>query len=414
MSSLMIVLGFFVGIFALLALITIHEFGHFIVARLSKAYVYEFSIGFGPRIFVFKGKETWISIRAFPLGGYCSIASDKVDPPKDREDVVVPKERQMDYIARWKRFFFIIAGPLMNLFIALLLFTIIFASTQVKKNDMSYFGAKYDQNKIAYKLIEKEEKKLLKTNKVDINQQYVIWGWTLKDFDTNEFIFDNIFDEPTKCDDKINEISSQQAVDYKKTVYNFIDNLKRSENHKNVQIMFQYKKVDKFSGLALDGYQMGKITEMSSMDRNDNLYYESGQNVGIASPDRFYKSSNEAYLAGWKETFDQSLSIIKSLGMIFTGHFSQLSGPIGIAGQTATMLQSADQFFLYVAMISANLFILNLMFFPPFDGYKVVELFIEMIIRREIPQKYKIIIYTIGGVLFLGLLIAVTIKDFIV
>ena len=57
-ESVTLILGCLVGIVILLTLITIHEFGHFIVAKLAGAYVYEFSVGFGPRIFVIKGKET--------------------------------------------------------------------------------------------------------------------------------------------------------------------------------------------------------------------------------------------------------------------------------------------------------------------------------------------------------------------
>ena len=54
----LIIGAFFLGVFVVLFLITIHELGHFLVAKISGAYVYEFAIGFGPRIFTFKGKET--------------------------------------------------------------------------------------------------------------------------------------------------------------------------------------------------------------------------------------------------------------------------------------------------------------------------------------------------------------------
>ena len=53
-------------------IVSIHEFGHFITAKKSGVYVYEFSIGFGPRLFKFTRKNdvTEYSIRAIPLGGY--------------------------------------------------------------------------------------------------------------------------------------------------------------------------------------------------------------------------------------------------------------------------------------------------------------------------------------------------------
>ncbi|ALD66645.1 M50 family metallopeptidase [Spiroplasma cantharicola] len=409
-SGGMVVLAFFIGIIVMLLLITIHELGHLIVAKIAKAYVYEFSIGFGPRLFVIKGKETWISVRAFPLGGYCSIASDKADPPKDREDEEVPDERKLDYIARWKKMFFILAGPAMNLFVALLLFTTIFASVGVKKNDMTYFGAIYDQNKVAATSILKKEK----DNNIDVNyigQEYIIWGWKMiaKEDDKEVVLFDNICNEPNnlkECDAKINEVNNQKAVSYKKTVYNFIDNLSRSKDKEEVQIQFLYKKVDPYTGIALDAYKKGELTTLTDI--------EPASSIGISAPNRIYKSTAQAYGAGWGETFKASISILEAFGNIFTGKFSNLVGPVGVAKQTATLLSSPEQFFIYVATISANLFILNLIFIPPLDGYRLLENFIEMILRKELPTKYKVVVNATGAILFLLLFIMITIKDFIV
>ncbi|QHX36820.1 RIP metalloprotease RseP [Spiroplasma sp. BIUS-1] len=405
-SGGMVVLAFFVGIIVMLLLITIHELGHLVVAKIAKAYVYEFSIGFGPRIFVFKGKETWVSIRAFPLGGYCSIASDKTDPPSDREDVEVPDERKLDYIARWKKMFFILAGPLMNLSVALLLFTSIFAAIGEKRNDMTYFGSTYTQEGIAAKAIMEKENK---NQKIDINyigQDYVIWGWKMTSGSTT--IFDNICSvaDQDKCNEKINDLDNQKAVDYKKTVYSFINNLPLAKGKDDVKIQFVYKKVDKYSGVALTGYETGIAT--------NPVEFKAGQSVGIAAPNRLYKTTGEAYGAGWGETFKASISILEALGNVFTGKFSNLVGPVGVAKQTATLLQSADQFFIYVATISANLFILNLIFIPPLDGYRLLENFIEMIIRKELPTKYKVVVNTAGAILFLLLFVIITIKDFII
>ncbi|AHI53085.1 RIP metalloprotease RseP [Spiroplasma culicicola] len=404
MSAGMITLGFFVGILILLILITLHEFGHFIIAKLSKAYVYEFAIGFGPRIFVFKGKETWLSIRAFPLGGYCSIASDKVDPPAEREDEIVPKERMMDYIARWKKLLFILFGPLMNLFIAIFLFTTIFAVTQVKPNDMSFYGATYNKDMIAYKLIDQKVNKHSEA-KIEIDQSYVIWGWTL--YSNTEILFDNICQQNnSECGPKINELDNKQAATYEKTVYNFLDHLQLGKDKENVSIKFAFRQVDRFTGKVID--QEVQITEQSTQ-----ADYKGGESIGIAAPTRYFANAGQAYLAGWKETFTQSLTIIKSFGMLFTGNITQLQGPVGVAGQTATMLANGQQFFMYVAMLSANLFILNMIFIPPLDGYKVLETIIEMIIRKELPQKYKIIVYSAGAILFLSLFVLITIFDFI-
>ena len=55
-------------------LIFVHEFGHFILAKMNGVYVYEFSIGMGPRIWGFKKGETDYNIRLIPIGGFCALA----------------------------------------------------------------------------------------------------------------------------------------------------------------------------------------------------------------------------------------------------------------------------------------------------------------------------------------------------
>ncbi|QGS52114.1 site-2 protease family protein [Spiroplasma tabanidicola] len=416
MSTGMFLLGFAIGIISVLVLITLHELGHCLVAKLSGAYVYEFAIGFGPRILTIKGKETWVTIRAFPLGGFCSIASDKVDPPSYREDVEVPKERQMDYIKRWKKLLFLIFGPLMNLFIAIFIFTTIFAVTKAKTDDMSYFGQKFQTDAVAEKLITDKERKDLNDETIVIDQSYAIWGWKLinKQEDKEEVLFNNIDDSnPDLNCPKINEADSLKAANYSTIVYNFIDNLTKLKNEndldnkEDLHIMFSYKKVDKYTGFALNGYQQIKTTDYSTTE----MYSKTQLAVGIMAPTRYYSSGGKAYLAGWEETFKQSFSILKSFGSIFTKGFKNLAGPVGIATQTANMMGTPRTFFTYIAMLSANLFVLNMLIIPPLDGYKTVELLIEMIMRKDLSKKYKIWVYSTGAVLMLALFIGVTLMD---
>ncbi|ARU91445.1 inner membrane zinc metalloprotease [Spiroplasma clarkii] len=405
-ATFTLLLGFFVGIIIILTLITIHEFGHFIVAKLAGAFVYEFSIGFGPKLFTFKGKETWLTFRLLPLGGYCSIASDKVDPPAARADLEIPDERKLDYIKRWKKLLFIIFGPLMNLFVALTIFTLTFAITQSKPNDQNWIGANYSQDKIAWKLLDES------TAKPDANQVYVIWGWQLSN--GSEIVFDNI----SERDDwnelsqkyKINEVGATRSANFLRTATSFnasIADLRQqfAETDVKLNLAFAYKIVNKFSGTTQESDVTW--TRHSSVDE-----YSLGDLVGLAAPTRYFKDSTVAYAYGWSETFNQSISIIKSFGMIFTGRFSSLAGPVGIAGQTAAMFGSAQQFFLYVGMLSANLFILNMVFIPPLDGYKTLEIILEMILRKELPEKYKITVYVIGAIMFLLLFATITVVDF--
>ena len=98
-------------------IVFVHEFGHFFFSKLFGIYVYEFSIGMGPKIFSWKGKgkETVYSIRAIPLGGYCSLAGEGSD-----EDKKLPKERLLQSKPVWQRFLVMFFGAGNNFILAVL------------------------------------------------------------------------------------------------------------------------------------------------------------------------------------------------------------------------------------------------------------------------------------------------------
>ena len=112
-------------------IVAIHEFGHFIFAKLSNIYVYEFAIGMGKKIWGTKkkGGETEFSLRMVPLGGYCMIAGEDV------QDEGVPKDRQMCNKSFFQRFMVLFAGPLNNFilaFVLLLISAFIFGATTTR------------------------------------------------------------------------------------------------------------------------------------------------------------------------------------------------------------------------------------------------------------------------------------------
>ena len=96
-------------------IIFVHELGHFIFAKRSGVFVYEFSLGMGPKIYSFRRKndETIYNIRALPIGGYVAMAGEEIN-----DDEKVPSERKM-YAKPWgKRFWIISAGVILNFIFA--------------------------------------------------------------------------------------------------------------------------------------------------------------------------------------------------------------------------------------------------------------------------------------------------------
>lgn len=98
-------------------IVFVHEFGHFFFAKLFGIYVYEFSLGMGPKIFSKKGKngETTYSIRAIPIGGFCSLAGEGSE-----DDDKLPKDRLLQSKPVWQRFLVMFFGAGNNFLLALI------------------------------------------------------------------------------------------------------------------------------------------------------------------------------------------------------------------------------------------------------------------------------------------------------
>src|SRR6266487_7008120 len=102
------------------AAVTLHEFGHFIVAKLFKIRVETFSFGFGPRLFGKKWGHTDYRVSAIPLGGYVKLCGDESNAPIEGESAPdVPANERFDLRPRWQRILVAVAGPVMNILTAL-------------------------------------------------------------------------------------------------------------------------------------------------------------------------------------------------------------------------------------------------------------------------------------------------------
>jgi regulator of sigma E protease len=117
MPTLTYILAF---IFILGATVVLHEFGHFIVAKLLKIRVETFSVGFGPRLFGKKWGDTDYRVSAIPLGGYVKLGGDDSNAPIEGEGAKdIPPEQMFNLRPRWQRILVALAGPAMNILTAL-------------------------------------------------------------------------------------------------------------------------------------------------------------------------------------------------------------------------------------------------------------------------------------------------------
>jgi len=112
-------------IFVIGLLVFIHELGHFVVAKLNGMYVYQFVLGFGPKILKYQGEETTYAISLFPLGGFVDLREDESDPTNERS-FASKKPIQ--------RLVVIIAGVIMNFILAYVLIVGIFMTEPLPTN----------------------------------------------------------------------------------------------------------------------------------------------------------------------------------------------------------------------------------------------------------------------------------------
>jgi len=109
-----------VAVLLFLILIIIHEFGHFIAAKLLGVRVNEFAVGFGPKLFGRKIGETNYAFCLFPLGGYCAMEGEE----ENSQD-----ERAFCNKSAWRRFLIVVMGAVFNLILGLIIVAIILAPT---------------------------------------------------------------------------------------------------------------------------------------------------------------------------------------------------------------------------------------------------------------------------------------------
>lgn len=112
---------YLIAVLLFLVLIIIHEFGHFIAAKLMGVRVNEFAVGFGPKLFSFQGKETKYAVNLVPLGGYCAMEGEDEESNDDRAFCNKPA---------YKRFVIVVMGALFNLLLGLIIVAIILAPSK--------------------------------------------------------------------------------------------------------------------------------------------------------------------------------------------------------------------------------------------------------------------------------------------
>lgn len=398
-------------IFLLGFLITIHELGHFTVAKLCKVKVNEFAIGFGPTIWKKQGKETKYALRLIPLGGFVSM---------EGEDEASEDARSFSKASIPRRIVIVLAGATINIIFALLLYFILIASsgtyiTNEINSAIDGYVAKEIGLQEGDRIIEIENRKV--SSKSDINQvMEKIHGEevNLKIERNNEILEYKI--KPTEVKYKVTGIYLDEKC---KIVA--VDKGSSSEKQ-GIQANDELLKINDIE-IAGD---MNKALELLNKEENIKMTVKRGnQEIDIMLiPDimsKYYLGVNfkqapdtliNRFINGGIQTKEFAFSIIENLKQLFTGKvgIDQMMGPVGIS-EVVAKTNGVFEFLEMMALISLSLGITNLLPIPALDGGKILILLIEAIRRKPMKQETEVNIQLLGFAILIALSLYVTYND---
>ncbi len=357
-------------IIILLVLVIVHEFGHFIMAKLMKMRVDEFAFGFPPRIFAKKYGETTYAFNALPLGGYVSIWGENGSEEDKAKDGAKHHPRAFGNRPWWAQLLVLIAGVTMNMLLALFIFIGISYGTINISADDEVFGSRIKNSKLMIADVSKESPAF----KAGIIPGSIITKMTSA----------GTVAPLTTATSLVAYIGAHQNSPF------FISYTSPDGQLKTTNIAAVYGIVPDKKALGISIEQIGTV---------DTTFLE-------------------AIKLGYGKTVTITLLTLEGLTAIVTSLFegkevlSSLSGPVGIAkivGQTSEYGVSA--ILTLVAVLSINLAIFNILPLPALDGGRMVVVVIESTIRRKIPYRYYSWVNVAGFFALILLLIVVTIND---
>ena len=340
-------------------IVFIHEFGHFIFAKKAGIHVYEFSLGFGPKLFSFhrKNDETEYMIKLIPLGGYVALAGEEYEDEDNKSDddkkEKIPEDKKLYNKSFLRQFSVMVAGVFNNFLLGFVLLLIIgFASKQVAFPTNVLDGM--EESFPLYQAGARDGQKIVEINNKEVSN--------------------------------IDDIRLRLAIAGDgKTVNITVED--ENNNRNTYKIKPQVLKDDQ----GKESYFYGISTKVKS-------------GKGILSTIKF---------ALYKFGF-MFKSLVITIICLFTGKLGlgSLSGPVGIysvVGETAKY--GVLNLLSLTAYLSINVGFMNILPFPAFDGGRAFLLIIEKITKKKVPLKVETLINNIGFFLLMALMVYVTIKD---
>lgn len=409
MTIFISILTFILG---LLCVICLHELGHFFFAKKYGIFCYEYSIGFGPKMVSkrFKNRETRLTVRWIPLGGYVSMAGDEEEEEEKAKSKTktnlfepdIPKERTLAHVSKPKQIIVMFGGVLVNFVLAFLLFFIKNVSTPFYNSNTNVVAISENSNALEAGFLSGD--KLLSIESVSFSnpETQVKYDNLSTNVKTTYFVKDinnfNDLNSPLFMKDE-NNSASESNFDLRPTKENetfsrTIKFLRPTYDESTQQI--KYVSDTKTVTTKVD-------SATKTIDENDVAHY-SYELFGfsrVASRMSFGEAIVKSFI-----DFGQSIySVFYAIGMLFTPSGVQNVGgllSIFVINQQAVSMGFGTVLYIW-GLISANLGVFNLIPFPGLDGWQIVLATIEGISRKKISSKFKTIAGNVGMIIMFAL-----------
>ncbi len=372
-----------VTILIFLVMISLHEFGHFITAKLLGIKVLEYAIGFGPVLFKSKKTETQYSLRIIPFGGYCKF---------EGEDEESKDPRAFCNQKVWKRIIVVVAGGIANIILGFMLFlAIIPGSGDIVTN----YVDRPVEGGYAIEAGLMQGDKIVKINGKNVSTYSDISLYT------EEFTSDTDCKVVVKRNDGKHELTFKPSTS--KVQYDYTDEGIRISEHVNGTLIGE--SVAEYSeNVPKDENLVGKTRTV------DRLI------IGF-TPLR----EKVTFWNIWGEAWNQTKFVVKlvyhSLWDLVTGEagMESVSGPVGVVTVVNDAVNSGSQSWLYVlnltALLTINLGVFNLLPIPALDGGRLFFMLVELITRKRIPAEKEGLVHAIGFALFIALAVFISFND---
>lgn len=420
-----------IGLLLLSVLVIVHEFGHFIVAKMSGILVHDFSLFMGPKLFSFKKGETTYAIRAIPLGGYVRM---------EGEEESSNSERAFNNKPIYIRAAVIAAGPIMNLIAAIIVFFILFSFKGYDTNTISTIGenspALNAKLQVGDKIVSYDGRKIY-----DI-MDLMLFTYTSKGKEANLVINRNGEPYNTTIKPKVYEETTRYILNFEPASQegpdsNVVKAVTADSPASKVGLQ-PGDKIVKLNGKTINVKQ--DISEFFTTSKDapvEVTVQRDGKPLILGSVVPISQNTPEQYVLGLdfdtvkgtpmevlKQSFVSCYSTTRqmyyNLMWLATGKISSknMMGPIGIVssigqvvGQSSGPSEAVLGLLRFAALISINLGIFNLIPFPALDGSKLLLLLVEGIRKKPLPPEREAAISLVGFALLIILMIYASSND---